>query len=601
MIHVDIVDLSARGVILPNTHVGMVVAQPQVLVGPQAPYRWADLDSAKQLEILVETLRVARLNTHGQPKTHFTVFPEYSIPGLVGITSVQAALEETTWPTGTVVIGGVDALSKTDFIALAQQPGTHVYAADNTISRIADHEWINCAITWVKGQTGVVERWLQPKLARAWPELNLTDSEMFSGDSVFIFKGLFDNNTEYHFGSLVCFDWIARSGSQRIWQMVLNQLAQSISPREISLSWMFVIQHNPQPSHHTFLTEVSGFFDQNIEPNVRRDRTCLVLSNSAGKPQPGPVTSYGATSLIFSNQAQFSKGDCNLTFSNGGIRFRASNTLQGLRDVFLRECGGCIYSFAQVNPGSLVTSPVGRAFPIDSAWVFPLPGTIDLRAPGAPVAASLKWLYDQLETISGLHQRYPSYALSGHAGAANTLIIGALRSIPSNRIESKVRLATSKPRLGPPPPPTHADQWEQPETNAVAHLLHTLNFFALRPTLPAIANEHAHASLELKGHTVDLLAIRGDSHTDCIEHSKQFVPLPRRSVLLVSRDVDNTEWRQKLGSFLETEVPQIGGERKITTPQGGILHLGYQNILKIYQQAANAVELETALDAALVA
>src|SRR4029077_7023793 len=101
-------------------------------------------------------------------KTHFTVFPEYSIPGLDGITCVETVLRADDWPNGTIVIAGTDALTKADFSALADADGTHLNATHNGLARIAETEWVNCGITWVKTAGGNVERWLQPKLYPAW-------------------------------------------------------------------------------------------------------------------------------------------------------------------------------------------------------------------------------------------------------------------------------------------------------------------------------------------------------------------------------------------------------------------------------------------------
>jgi hypothetical protein len=108
---------------------------------------------------------------------------------------------------------------------------------------------------------------------------------MFPGNSVFTFRGSFDNQTRYRFCSLVCFDWIATVENKKVWQWVLEDLQgrAAQAQAELSLSWLFVVQSNPKPSHDTFPTEVSRFFDQNTVPSVRRDRACLLFANGAGK------------------------------------------------------------------------------------------------------------------------------------------------------------------------------------------------------------------------------------------------------------------------------------------------------------------------------
>src|SRR5690606_11703046 len=139
--------------------------------------------------VLTETLKVSRRKPHGMEKTHFTIFPEYSIPGLEGVNLIDTALIASEWPTGTIVIGGVDALSKADFTALANDPQSHFDTQYNSLDRIGVNEWVNCGVIWAKGADGKVERWLQPKLSPARPEMDLPYQDMFQGKSIFVFEG----------------------------------------------------------------------------------------------------------------------------------------------------------------------------------------------------------------------------------------------------------------------------------------------------------------------------------------------------------------------------------------------------------------------------
>jgi hypothetical protein len=129
--------------------------------------------------MLTDTLKVSRAAQHGSPKTHFTIFPEYSIPGPDGIAFVETALRASGWPTGTIVIGGTDALSKPDFVTLAAGTGTHLDTTHNALAGIGQNQWINCAVIWVKAEDGTVDRWLQPKLCPAGPERNVQFQDMF--------------------------------------------------------------------------------------------------------------------------------------------------------------------------------------------------------------------------------------------------------------------------------------------------------------------------------------------------------------------------------------------------------------------------------------
>ncbi len=68
----------------------MVIAQPHVLLTQVEPYKCTSVDTAQQ--VIAKTLDVALSRPHGLSKTHFTIFPEYSIPGLEGIDKIESVL-----------------------------------------------------------------------------------------------------------------------------------------------------------------------------------------------------------------------------------------------------------------------------------------------------------------------------------------------------------------------------------------------------------------------------------------------------------------------------------------------------------------------------
>jgi hypothetical protein len=597
MIHVETIDLSSRGVTLPSDRVGMVIAQPYLSLTSTEPYQCTPQTKRQQMQMLTDTFGVALAARHGAQKTHFTVFPEYTIPGTDGIALVETALRATDWPTGTIVIGGTDALSRAELISLVGAPGTHMDATHNSPDRVGQNEWINCAIIWVKAEDGTVERWLQPKLSPAWPEQDVPYQAMFRGSSVFTFNGPFDDGTQYRFCSLVCFDWVATISNRKAWQWIMDALRQQAiqAKAELSISWLFVIQCNPKPSHDSFLTEVADFFDQTAFHNVRRDRACLVFANSAGKPSPGPTERYGATSLVFSGQTLFATPTCSATFSNGGQRFRSSTLLSPYHDVFFRERGACIHSFSQINPNSLNAGATGKTIAVHHAFIFPLNGVTDCRAPSAEVPSCVKWLNDELDRLPSLAVSYPTVTLATAVDATHKQTVAALRVMPASSVTHAVKLAAQESLA------KNADEWDRTEIDAIEHLVNTLDIVALGAPPPTVAADPAHATVVIGDQTIDLLAIRGSSHQACIEYSRAFLPLPRRKALLVSRDRDNNTWFRRFGNFLEPESAQLGQEQKFTDPTSGSLHLGYRKLLDIFLTSDTATVVQGAINAELSA
>jgi hypothetical protein len=259
--------------------------------------------------------------------------------------------------------------------------------------------------------------------------------------------------------------------------------------------------------------------------------------------------------------------------------------------VVFRERGACIHSFLQINPASLVAGPAGRTLPVENAFVFPLGGRNDPRTPGASVAAGVKWLNDELDHIPSLSRSYPDVPLAGASDTTHDQTIGNLRVLSPQATVQTVTLASQQSKT------THEDQWDQIECHAVEHVVHTLDILSIGSDPPIVGGNPTHATIKLNEQTVDLIAIRGESHEACLKHG--LTSLSRRQCLLVSRDNDNNHWPKRLGSILQTTTPRLGQEVDITDPASGLLHLGYRNLLDVFQRTTAIAAVPGAIDAEL--
>ena len=570
----------------------MVLAQPHLELSLEEPFRSTFQSTPKHLEALVKTLEVARTAPHGAQKTHFTLLPEYSIPAGQGIPRIEEALRSEDWPNRTIVIGGADGLTIPEYADLAATPHTTVDWDRNNPKTIPAGQWVNCAIIWTKGRDGSVKRWLQPKLYPAWPEEDATVLSMFRGSSVFVFKGRFNNGAPYRFAVLVCFDWVATIDGHKPWQALLEALSRQARPHdaELSISWLFVIQHNPRPSDGTFLAEIVDFFNQTTAPNVRRDRTCIVFANSAGRPEPGPTEYYGNTSLVLAQQTLFTPRTCPPTFCNGGQRFPERDSIRYHKDILFRERGACIHSFEQVNPASLIAGAAGRAAPLRSPAVFPINEQSDPRALGKPVPAAAKWLNDELDTLPAVpHTKVDTLLVSPLTGAHAKAIAG-LRNTSSTFAQGAVSLAAPGATTPATPrasrPPRTADDWGNSESKAVLHLVHALSVLGVCSDELNVDDTSVHARIRVRGRVLDAVAILDEDHASCREHYERMLPAGRRGVLLVSRDSDNNHCSRQFQSFVRPEAgggPRTG--RDITKPHMPSWQIGYRDLLDILQSS----------------
>ena len=590
------VDLSILEVELPRTQTGMVLAQPHLDLTQHEPYRSTNSSKQCQLQAIQEALEVARTACNEDSKTHFTIFPEYSIPAPEGVELIEDTLRQKDWPTQTIVIGGMDGLAAGAYAQLVAAPGTHVDKEYNDPARVPTDQWINCAIIWAKGADGTVERWLQPKLCTSRPEEEVADSNMFTGNSVFVFCGQFDDGRPYRFAVLVCFDWIGDANGRRPWRAVVEELSEHATSRgaDIPLHWMIVIEHNQKPSDKNFMMEVNEFFNNTFAANVRRERACVIFANSAGQPTAGRVQQNGNTSVIFSQQTLFWMPKCHGTFCSGGLRFRGHDLINHHKDCLFREGGACVHSFRLVNPDSVKAGPAGRTVAVKEPSVHPLVGGQDPRTPGDVVPGSVKWLNDELDAVPSLTSLTPDYrsaALAGAVDVAHERTMDGLREASRSSAAAIVRLAsptvTGQGGEEKPEEPRHADRWGSAEKEAVVHVIHTISILDVCSDLCTVAGASAHATLSIRGRELDVIAVRGETHEACREHYLRELPGGRRPVLLVSRDVDNNERLQRLGSYVEAGAVRDWAERSYTDPEEIACQLGYKDLLTVYLASDN--------------
>lgn len=594
MVRVIEVDLGQLGVRFPRSEVGMVIAQPHVEFSTVEPFPILPELRDGALAGIGTTLAIARNCDHGAEKTHFTVFPECTLPGLEGFDWINAAMTEDDWPTGTVVIGGFEGLTPAQFTALVGRPKTTYDHDGNSLTRLHDDHWVNCCVIWVKLGADDVRSWIQPKIEPAGVELNVPNERMFKGRSVFRFKGTYaGTQAPYQFATLICFDWIGVRDERRIWEWLLQDIEQAagVNQAQLPLTWLFVVQCNPEPSHTSFMGQVQPFFSAVDFPSVLREDTCLVMANVAGNAVPGAAARYGRSAVIFAT-GKFQKAENLPTFCGGGPAQRPGNPLENYRDAVFRERGACIHSFRQINPSALPPGAAGKRPALAEAAVHPFPGTQDPRAPARLVPAAVKWVNDELDDPDkSLAVRFPNWALAGAVGAAHQKSIDVLRCLPSEALSRTMLVAS-------PGAKACADEWGQKQANAVKHVLNTFSILdvALYPT--QFHGQGSHATILRDDIGIEVVAVSGRSHEECNEHIAYQALLHRGPLLVVSRDDENTSWNPRFGRFLDQSAEKKQ-EVNITDPRSAVIQIGFQDFLKAYQEAANEAALREAIDVAI--
>jgi hypothetical protein len=593
------VDLGALGVLLPPAAVGVVLAQPRIEFTGQEPIVCVPTRKQKLLDDAKRALDVARARHHRADKTHFTVLPECSLPGLHGVAVVEDALAQPDWPTGTIVIGCVDGLGPCEYTQLLAGTHTTHDAETSASGLVGPGQWVNCSVTWAKLPNGEVHRWVQPKIEPAWVELNRAHQSMFTGQSIFLFKARCqETGTSFRFATLLCFDWIGERDGRPIWEWLLHAMQTWAAERDgaLRLNWLFVAQCNPAPSHPSFMQHVVRFFDATRFPDALRDDTCLVMANVAGRDDPGKCEEYGSSAVIFSSSKVSKPVTCMPTYCNGGPPLRAGNLLGNFKDALFRERGACVHSFQVKNPRALPGDAGGRRHALEHATVHPLHGKADARTPDAEVHAVVKWVNDYLDDSSqALCHRHPGVPLANTAQAAHGAIELSLRGLKATELNRAVLVGNA------PTPPAgenvHVDTWGAKEEAAVNHMVHALSILDVGGFQPAVHSASALATIKRNGSEAEVVAVVAATHEAADKHVRAKLPAHRGQLLVITRDTDNTPWHKAMGSFLDRRE-QPDQEYRITEPLSAVFHLGYQNLLEAYRHAQAPNDIRGVVDGA---
>jgi hypothetical protein len=569
-------------VTLPFSSVKMLSVQPCLeFAGPlQEPFPLAAGCCARLCQSVDKAFDIARTFD-----PHFFLFPEFGLPGVEAVRKIATHMATAEVPSSRIAIAGVQGLSKTQYVELCGLPNIHVEAA-NAPHNVGDKQWVNTSVTFVKDSRGALTLWIQPKISPSWPEANERHQQMFLGKAVNIFEAKFDNDVPCRFFSLLCFDWVGQEDGAAVPATILQKfdgLCRTAQTQR-SLQWVFILQHNPSPNHATFLNAANNFLSQPDPAFVQRHDTAVVMVSTANAKHPARREPFGYSGVIFGPRAPFDVNGCAPTFATQSSRLRASTALLTCKDALFREMGECIHTAVVRVPASVVANPTDRTSAVVEAKIYPIVGNgTDPRMPGGPVPAVVKWVNDELDVLTDVD--FVGTGMEGDLKESHARTVEAYRRLQSQdlakRVDGACALRVQKRQKsggsGPSPDPA-ADvdiAWDADERGALQHVIQSLTLIDGVAALDA-GGAQLHARYPVTG--VEIGAIRGPKHTDCVPAFKLWAERTHSPVLFVSRDENN--------------VPVLGREVENFTDPGGSQGIKITDAQTLLAKARSATDAE---------
>ena len=542
-------------VTLPSTCVKMLMVQPYLEFETplQEPFPLLPGCSAKLVQAIEKSFDIARTLD-----PHIMLFPEFGLPGVEAVKQVAALMATTAVPSSRILITGVQGLSKAQYAELCALPHNVNVEAANAPNQVTDTQWVNTSLTFVKDDAGVLSLWVQPKLSPSWLEKNICHQLMFPGKAVRIFKAQFDNGLPCRFFSLLCYDWVGRENGATVPTIILDGFdrlcRQSQTPS--SLQWVFVLQHNPAPNHVTFLNAANNFLSLPAPAFVQRVDTAVVMVCTAHAKVPARCDPYGYSSLIFGPRAPFDSNGCAPTFATQSGRLRGSMALQTCKDVVFREMGECIHTAEVRIPASVVANATDRTAALVQAQIFPLSGgIIDPRIPGERVPAVVKWVNDELDTVTD--GAFTGSAMEDEIKASQQRAVTAYRNLRPQALALRVDEACAKHTLkaakkggvAPDPAADIDTSWDAHERNSLQHVIETLALIGGAAVLDPVRTQ-LHACFATA--RVEIAAVRGTDHSECVPAFKRLAKKTHSPIVFVSRDDNNlVHLRREIEAFAD--------------------------------------------------
>lgn len=591
-------------VTFPPDKLGIVMMQPYIrLNGDAQPYKWFTDNNkvTNQLAVIKHTLSISKEKTHGANKTHFTLFPEYSIPGLEGVKLIDDVVNESDWENGTIIIGGIHGLNKTEYTELCGQSNVEVANCNKPVN-VSTTEWVNCIITWVKETDGKIIKFVQPKCCPCLEETFLPDSEMFKGNAITMFKCKRDN-IDFRFLSMICYDWIGSLNGNLFFWNVLEKIQEIFLNDARPLDLCFVIMHNPKPNDSKFLQNARDFFQLNNNyTGVLRHNTLLFFVNSAGGNLPGQYVRYGGSCIIYSPDSRyFTTGNLS-TYATSTKKIRKSNILDRCKDSYLREQGECVHSLNLTLPHVINLDHTGRQKHL-KAKVHPIDTTsTDKRIPNEEVPASVKWINDKLDIdcSSSCNSLYEHPNFCAQIETSHKELISQLRKLDDKRIVNFIECAIFDLLLflknGKDLRNTHfedriirgnvkqhiVDHWEEEEITVLKEILYILSILKICYLSLTIENSIYHASIECRGQLFNILYVEHVNDFDTLQ--KTILSDGKSIVILIL----------KTNHVLQniTHVKDDTGKSKFTDPFNNVRYINFADFYNVYKLSNNVQDIK---------
>jgi hypothetical protein len=143
------------------------------------------------------------------------------------------------------------------------------------------------------------------------------------------------------------------------------------------------------------------------------------------------------------------------------------------------------------------------------------------------------------------------------------------------------------------------DCWDEKESKALAHQIHTLSLLGVVYDIE-IAGATLHATAIHNGRPVEFVAIYGDTHHQVLAYARERLPTVNHRTVVISRDRDNSRVNPKhLQRIIDAPENAATDDIAFTHPTTAQAIHGFASCRDAWQEASDSAAVRTRLDVLL--
>jgi len=226
---------------IDENRIGVVKVQMPEQCTSTPPFRIREQERKRNTEMVTAVLQECASGDFLCSRPQFVLFPELSV-GLDAFAAVRRVMSSKEAPNNTVVVMGLETLSKEEFLALVADSDSR--DAFNSEDLAGNTRYVNTAVIFVRDESGNTNLYFQPKLTTSIFE----SVDQFKAKKSYLLK-----LGRYRALTVICSDFILRESGRSVMSDLLRSIDECYEhPGDEKIHLVLLLQKNKHPTAEAY-------------------------------------------------------------------------------------------------------------------------------------------------------------------------------------------------------------------------------------------------------------------------------------------------------------------------------------------------------------